>query len=235
MWVGLLLTAAVSAVIVGVFFSNTGKKNEAPFRRGRPQLVAPLPKTVEFTARDRRDALAVAARFVATAVTRNHTERSYDITDRAFHQGLSRREWATGNIPVVPFPAGAIKFVKWKLDYSYKDRVGLKVSIQPKRTAKVGATVFNIELHRLGAPGHRRWLVDYWTPAGLSAPAPTSAAARHPTPSIPRVSAGLSGKWVIAPVVFVFGLILLIPLVLFLRGWYRGVRANRTYGTLPKP
>lgn len=230
-----MLTAVVAAVVVGVVWSNTGKKNEAPFTRGRPQLVAPLPATVDLKARDRVDVLQVAARFVATAVARNHPERSYDITDRAFHQGLSRKEWATGNIPVVPFPGNAIKVVKWRLDYSYKDRVGLKVSIQPKKTAQVGATVFNIELHRLGQPGHRRWLVDYWTPAGLSSPAPTSAATRQPTSSIPRVSAGLSAKWVFAPAAFVLGLIVLIPLGLFLRGWYRGVRANRTYGTLSKP
>ena len=231
MWAGLVVTAAASATIVGVFFSNTGRRNEAPFTKGPVQVVGPAPKTVKHSAREQRDVAGVAAAFVATAVLRNHTERSYDLTDVAFHQGLSRGEWGTGNIPVVPYPRKAVAVVKWKSDYSFKDRVGLKVYFQPKPTATVGGMAFNIELHRVGPPQHRRWLVDDWTPAGLSSPAPRQAAGQ-PVGAALAPRAGLGAAWLVLPVALVFGLILLVPLVLALRGWYRRTRANRTYGTL---
>jgi hypothetical protein len=229
MWIGLVATVAGSATIVGVFFSNTGHENASHFRKGRPQLVPPTPKSVPFTAREQREVGKVAAQFVATAVLRNHPERSYDLTDVAFHQGLTRAQWGTGNIPVVPYPRKALDVVKWKVDYSFKDRVGLKVSFQPKRTATVGAMVFNIELHRAGTPGHRRWLVGYWTPAGLASPAP---AGHGPVGGIPPPRATLGAGWLVVPVALVLGLILLVPTVLVVRGWRQRVRAARAYGAL---
>jgi hypothetical protein len=231
MRIGLVATVAASAAIVGVFFSNTGHKQASHFRKGRPQLVAPNPKAVAYTRREQAEVGVVAAKFVASAVLRNHPELSYDLTDRAFHQGLTRAQWQTGNIPVVPYPRKALDVVKWKLDYSYKDRVGLKVSFQPKRTATVGAMVFNIELHRAGAPGHRHWLVGYWTPAGLASAAP---AGHGPVSAIQPPRASLGAGWLIVPVVLVVGLILLVPTVLVVRSWRQRVRADRAYGALER-
>jgi hypothetical protein len=239
MWIGLVITVAASAGLVGIFFSNTAEKNESPFTQGPVDLVAPLPKSVEFTDEMRHDVGLVAAEFVATAVFRTNTERSYDLTDQAFHQGLTRAQWGTGNIPVVPYPREAVDVVKWRLDYSYRDRVGLKISLQPKPTAKVGGMVFNIELRRLGPPGKRHWLVDYWTPAGQQAPAPSRSAARGPLGPATTAKPGLGAAWLFVPVGLVFGLILAIPLVLAVRGWRRRVRADRAYralqGGLPEP
>ena len=228
MRIGLVGTVMGTAALMGLLFANTGHKNANHFTRGRPQRVAPTPKSVKFTAGEERQVGAVAAKFVATAVLRHHPERSYDITDVAFHQGLTRNQWRTGNIPVVPYPRAALDVVKWKLDYSYKDRVGLKVSLQPKRTATVGGMVFNIELHRAGEPGHKHWLVGYWTPAGLASPAPVASS--KPTSAIPPPRAGLGAAWLVVPIGFVVGLILLVPTVLVVRGWRRRVRAERAYG-----
>jgi hypothetical protein len=229
MRIGLVATVVGSAALVGIFFSNTGHKNASQFRKGRPQLVAPNPASVAFTPREQREVGVVTQRFIATAVLRNHPERSYDLTDIPFHQGMTRTQWGTGNIPVVPYPRKALAVVKWKLDYSYRDRVGLKVSFQPKRTATVGGMVFNIELHRAGVPGHRRWLVGYWTPAGLEAPAPV----RHgPVGAVPPPRAGLGAEWLFLPVGLVVGLILLVPTVLLVRGWRRRIQADRAYGAL---
>jgi hypothetical protein len=228
MRIGLVGTVVGTAALIGILFSNTGQKNPNRFTRGRPQLVAPNPKAVKFTASEERQVGAVASKFVATAVLRNHPERSYDLTDAAFHQGMTRAQWRTGNIPVVPYPRASLAVVKWKLDYSYKDRVGMKVSFQPKRTATVGGMVFNIELHRAGPPGHKHWLVGYWTPAGLASPAPVASG--KPTGAIQSPRAGLSAAWLAVPIAFVLGLMLLVPTVLVVRGWRRRVRAERAYG-----
>ena len=230
--VGLLLAGAGTAAALGIFFSNTGHSNETPFTKGRVQLVAPLPKSVEFTKATQRDVMVVAAKFVATAVLRSHTERSYDLSDRAFHQGLTRAQWGTGNIPVPPYRSEDLDVVKWRLDYSYKDRVGLKIYLQPKPTSKVGGLAFNVELHRVGPPQHRHWLVDYWTPAGQQGPAPSRAAS--PLGPATKTRAGLGAEWLVLPIGLVLGLILSVPIVLGIRGWRRRVRADRAYNALPQ-
>jgi hypothetical protein len=230
---GIVLALAALAAILGVFFANTGHGNETPFTKEKVQLVAPNPKTVKLSQGDARDALLVAAKFVATAVLRNHTERSYDLSDAAFHQGLTRAQWKTGDIPVAPYSRDDLDVVKWKLDYSYKDRVGLEVYLQPKPTSKVGGLAYNVELHQVGAPQHRHWLVSYWTPAGQQGPTPSKAAAVPLGPPV-QAKAGLGAIWLVLPIGLVFGLILAVPIVLGVRGWRRRVRADRAYNALPQ-
>ena len=229
--IGVVLGVAALAGILGVFFSNTGHSNEAPFTKEQVQLVAPLPKSVQFTKSTARDVMIVAAQFVTTAVLRSHTERSYDLSDKAFHQGLSRAEWATGDIPVPPYRRADLDSVRWRLDYSYKNRVGLKIYLQPRPTSKVGGLAFNVELRRVGPPKHRHWLVDYWAPAGQQGPAPSKAAAGPLTTPV-QTKAGLGAIWLVLPIGLVLGLLVSVPLVLGIRGWRRRVRADRAYNAL---
>jgi hypothetical protein len=231
--IGIVLAVAALAAMAGVFFANTGHSNEAPFTKERVQVVAPPPKTVKLSKTDARDALLVAGQFVATAVLRNHTERSYDLSDAAFHQGLTRDQWKTGNIPVAPYSRSDLDVVKWKLDYSYKNRVGLQVFLQPKPTAKVGGLAYNVELHEVGPPKHRHWLVDYWTPAGQQGPAPSKAAAGS-FELAPQTKASLGAIWLVLPIGLILALILSVPIVLGIRGWRRRVRADREYNALPQ-
>jgi hypothetical protein len=231
--VGIVLAVAALAATAGVFFSNTGQSNETPFTKERVQVVAPPPKTVKLSKTDARNALLVAAEFVATAVLRNHTERSYDLSDAAFHQGLTRDQWKTGDIPVAPYSRSDLDVVKWKLDYSYKNRVGLQVYLQPKPTAKVGGLAYNVELHEVGPPKHRHWLVDYWTPAGQQGPAPSKAAAGSFNLA-PQTKAKLGAIWLVLPIGLILALILSVPIVLGIRGWRRRVRADRAYNALPQ-
>jgi hypothetical protein len=232
--VGIALTVAGVAAALGVFLSNTGHSNETPFTDELVEVVAPPPKTVKLSKTDARDALVVAAEFVSTAVLRNHTERSYDLSDKAFHQGLTRAQWKTGDIPVAPYSEDDLDVVKWRLDYSYKDRVGLEVYLQPKPTAKVGGLAYNVELHRVGPPKHRHWLVDYWTPAGQQGPAPSKAAASGPFTPPAQTKAALGAIWLLLPIGFILALILCVPIVLAVRGWRRRVRADRAYDALPQ-
>jgi len=54
----------------------------------------------------------VIRRFVQTAVTRRAPALGFDISTRGERAGLTRRQWATGNIPVpmVPSPTGHLRF-----------------------------------------------------------------------------------------------------------------------------
>ena len=226
-----MLAAATGATLLGVFFSNTGHREPDTFSKGPVQLVAPLPESVPFGKADRAAVEVVAGSFIESAVLRDHVGRSYDLTDRQLTGGMSRAEWNTGNIPVVPFPREQLQLVRWKLDYSFRDRVGLKVAFQPKPKATVGSMVFNMELHAIGRGKGRHWLVDDWTPASPGGSSPTSSSRKALDLSPPAGKPGASAAWLLVPVGLLLGAVVLLPLGLAVRGWYNRSRADRAYGT----
>jgi hypothetical protein len=231
LWLGVVVAVAAVATILGVFFPNTSPtRHGAPFTKEPVQTIPPLPQSVEFTAQERKEVSAVAGDFIATAVFRQRLDHSYDLVLPSFHQGLTRKEWRTGNIPVVPYPRDAVAFMRWKLDYSYTNRVGMHVAFLPKQTAKVGGMVFAIELKNVGTADHHRWLVSYWTPSGgqILSNAQRARAAGQPVTLKPRLGAG----WIFVPIGGLLALIVLVPTVLAVRGWLARRRVDRTYGTL---
>ena len=230
-WLALLVAVAGTITILGVFYPNTSPtRHAAPFTKQPVQTVAALPASVPFGAKDRKEVSAVADRFVATAVFREHLDQSYDLVVPEFHQGLTRQQWNTGNIPVPPFPHNALLLMRWKLDYSYANRVGMKVAFLPKPKAKVGGIVYAIELKKVGAPAHRHWLVSYWTPSGgeVLSNAQRAAAAGAPEQTRPRLGAG----WIFAPIGGLLALIVFVPATLALRGWLSRRRVEQAYRSL---
>ena len=106
---------------------------------------------------DEKAARDTAARFVATAVLRRDVDDSWDLTAPELRGGLTRTQWKTGEIPVVPFPAKDLDEVRWRLDYSIEDHVGLKVSMLPRENSTAKALLFEMELVRTGPAAKRRW------------------------------------------------------------------------------
>jgi len=225
-----VLALAVTFTILGVFFPNTSPtRHSAPFTKEPVQTVAPIPESVKFSPEDRREVSAVAGHFIATAVFRRHLDDSYDLVVPDFHQGLTRAQWHTGSIPVMPYPAKDVALMRWSLDYSYRDRVGMRVAFLPKQTAKVGGIVYAIELKKVGPLQHHRWLVSYWASSGGSILSNAQrAAAAGPTQTLkPRLGTG----WIFVPIGGLLALIALVPTVLALRGWRARRRVDCTYGT----
>jgi len=224
-----VLALAVTFTILGVFYSNTSPtRHGAPFTEEPVQTVAPLPTSVKFTPKDRKEVSAVADHFIATAVFRRHLDDSYDLVVPEFHQGMTRAQWDTGAIPVMPYPAKDVALMRWSLDYSYRDRVGLRVAVMPKPTANVGGIVYAIELKKVGPQQHHRWLVSYWSASGgsiLSNRQRAAAAGPAQPPLKPKLGAG----WILLPVVGILALILLVPTVLALRGWRARRRVQSAY------
>jgi hypothetical protein len=230
-WLAVVLVAAATITILGVFYPNTSPtRHSAPFTKERVQTVAALPESVPFSPQDRKEVNAVAGEFIATAVFRHHLDDSYDLVVPEFHQGLTRKQWRTGNIPVPPFPREAVLLMRWKLDYSYRNRVGMKVAFLPKPQAKVGGVVYAIELTKVGAPAHHRWLVSYWTPLGgeVFSQAQRAASSGGSEPAKARLGAG----WIFAPIGVLFALIVFVPATLAVRGWLARRRVEQTYRTL---
>jgi hypothetical protein len=228
-WVGSVLILAGALAFVGVRFANTGQKYAAPFTEEPVQRPPRTPRSDPFTAAERKQVRAVAVRFIETAVYRKNVDDSWEITAPALHQGLSRAEWASGSIPVVPYPQEAIQVVRWRVNYSFVRTVGLKVAFYPKPTATVLRQVFDIELHNFGTDARPRWLVSGWTPSG----GPTLAAAAPgigpPVNDLGPLKSALRPIWLLLPVGLIAGSLLSLLLWLALRGWFRQARANRAY------
>lgn len=160
---GLILVAGVVAFTVASI-GDTGTSQETPLSNTPAQVFTPRAQVpLDQAARQ------VAGRFILTAVARDDLAESYELTHPELRQGLSRREWLTGDIPVVYYPAKAIETATFKVDESYPDEAILEVALLPKESAKVKPQIFFIGLKKAG----RRWQVSYWVPR--SAPAVPTA------------------------------------------------------------
>jgi hypothetical protein len=222
------LTLAGATAFIGVRYANTAQRIPSRFSSDPPQLVDPPLKSAVLTGEDANAVRIVAARFIDTAVLRQHIDESWEITAPKLRQGFTRKQWQTGNIPVQPFPAEAVSGIKYRIDFSATDHIYLKVAIIPKATADVGGQAFDMGLRRKGAVADHHWLVDYFVPTGLGQPSPVAqrAAAKLPPP---KLESRIPVAWIFAPIGIFGAFIVGIPLALAVRGWRRSVRANRAY------
>jgi hypothetical protein len=111
---------------------------------------------------DHSNAGEVAAEFLKTAVTRWDSACSYDLVTEKMHDGLTRKQWATGDIPVVPFivakghekEVGAAVVANVHTDPAFIQNVIQMVA------PGVGSFTFWIETVKQG----NAWYVSYWGP-----------------------------------------------------------------------
>jgi hypothetical protein len=189
------------------------------------------------------DPIQVAAQFIGTAVTRKNVDKSWDLLSPTYagRGEYTREEWAKGDhakggegIPVVEYPADR---ARWKLDYSLKNEVGLKVALWPKPGDDTPATVFDIALVRYGKGKHARWLVDYFSPAG-SRTIPTGSGGGggggRSAAGFPDLNPKNSGAhrldtiWLAVPI-GILGLAILLPIAFGIGYLIRVKRAEREF------
>jgi hypothetical protein len=222
-------------VLIGFLYPNTGQK-EAKFQPGKPKVVHEEPSSTPLSKADLGSSQKVVATFVKTAVLRQGLDLAYDIVTAQMRDGMSRTEWRTEDIPVVPFPAKDFVLAKSKLSYSHGNIARYDVAVLARPRGQTPSAMFSIELHALGRGGHRHWLVDYWQPlgGGISTPAVPRANPLSLRNQTSATAQPLSTSWVLAPLA-VLSLIVLLPVGLGVRGWVRNRRINRAYEakTLP--
>jgi hypothetical protein len=153
-WVSALVLLGGIAAFLGVYLSSGGEK-EATLSTTKakipttPTKQVPLPQS----ARD------VAGRFILTAVARRHLAESYRLTHPKLRQGLSLKQWETGNIPVVYYPVGKnLKEANFKVDYSYPTEAQLELVLVPRKNVDQRPQQFLMGLKKF----HGHWVVDYW-------------------------------------------------------------------------
>ena len=223
---GVVAVAVGGLVVIDSHYSYNGTASKLPQPQpGAPQLVAPSPKTVPLRAADARAVRIVARRFIESAVLRRHLPQSWSLVAPALRQHLTRAQWATGAIPIVPYPAGDLKVAKWNLAHSYRNSVGLSVLLQPKPRARSRAELFDLELVAAGPVGHRRWLVSSWIPAAQNELASLPPGRTVQPSELPK--SRLGAAWLVAVVLAIVGLIAAAPTAVGVRGWLRSRRADR--------
>lgn len=234
---GLLFVGCIGLLVVLI----PGKSKEAEGPTSATGGFLPPEPEPEMTRSQRQlnAPLAVAARFVQTAVARKNVGESWDILSPTYdgRSGYTKATWARGDIPVQPFP---VDRAKWDLDHSLKNEVGLLVALYPPRGSQYQAAVFKIDLRAFGKGKSRRWLVDYFGPAGMgNITVEGRAASRTPNfnratglPNLdPKVNNGrsrLNRGWIAVPI-GILGLAILIPIALVITNVIRARRAERDW------
>ena len=229
-WSATVLLVAGSIVTAGVLYSRSIDVGEEPLSNTRARLAEQEQPEEPLAPDQADDALGVAGRFILTAVKREHVERSWELTSPELRAGYTRASWSRGEIPIVPYP---VHTAKWQVDYTYHDRVGLKVALFPKKGSEVAPAVFNIDLRQLGKGKSRHWVVDAWQPLPER---PGGGASTQNAFGIPQVGGiatedgprQLSAAWIFVPI-GVLSLFLLVGIGIALGAWVRGRRATQQY------
>jgi hypothetical protein len=171
-------------------------------------------------------------RFITTAVARKNVGASYTLATAHLRQGMTRAEWAKGDIPVYPFPVRGTRFHDWTLDTASANSVELDVLVQSPRRSRQGAVALTIDLKRMRG----RWLVDQIVPTATFAPPSKEPRVRGPNDyAAPSAGASndagdsrLGSTWALIPILLVAGIVL-VPAGFFLYGWQRDRRLARAY------
>jgi hypothetical protein len=230
---GVVSAAGLAVFLSLVFLRNTAPPHKEKFTKGTPKVYVE-PKTVAHNGFERASALTVASEFLKTAIERKHVERSWLLTEPSLHVGFTREQWDAGND--LPFPPYHFRQVRWRRDYSYRDRIGLQVALFPAKTEHERAMVFYLDLKRHGRGKHERWLVSEFAPAPTSGSTPPGIAegagggttGLHISMPPAGNKSPLSAVWLLLPLSGL-SLIVLLPLGLGIRGFIRNRRAAREY------
>ena len=237
----LILLTATAAVVgglvaVGLTWPNTAHRENAN-PTGGPLKIYAAPRKVALKVHDRVTALAVAAKFIDTAVARKNVDVAWGLVTPTMRAGYTRKQWDTQNLPgIPPFPVAS---ARWRLQFSDIKGVGFTIALFPTKASHQQAQVFMIGLHKVGAPKHRRWLVDNWQAAPTTggqiadtggSPAPGAFGSLSRVAASPTSTKAKEGPiWLLLPLGFL-SLILIIPATIVGLNWYRARRANALFG-----
>jgi hypothetical protein len=172
----------------------------------------------------KRAVSALLDAFIPAAVERHNPLRALPLVTPAFRAGVTRKQWAHGDLPAMPYQATG-KHFPWTLTYSSPREIGVTVLLHPAPSEKLGAVSFNVVFKQQG----KRWLLDSFIPAASFAPEHARPSILAQTDFLPggapeQRSARLDQKWLLVPGGF-FALIVLVPLAILAVQWRRNRRA----------
>lgn len=224
---GIVCAASLGVAVVVLLLPRTQRQAET-FRDVPPDVPAPTPRSVPVSAELRRLLLGETTEFVRTAVRREHLAASWPLIHVGLKQGLSRKQWLTGNIPVVPFPSVGI--VESDLDWSYRNDVAFDIVLEPVPGSGLYRKTFTIEFKRVTGGPEDRWLVYSWVPRGVSDALVQNEHRAGVEAALGEVRGhrGLSAAWVLVPISFI-ACVFLLPVAIVLVERRRGRRAEAAH------
>jgi hypothetical protein len=155
---------AVLLLVIGVIafaavkWSNTAKSINTGVSNQPASMPKPEPPTTKVSPEARR----VAAQFIHTAVARKNLAQAWKITGGILKEGTTYKQWLSGNIAVVPYPAA--KNAGMQVSYSHANAAELIFALLPRKGVHVKPQYFMMDLARVGRPDHKHWIVTYWAP-----------------------------------------------------------------------
>jgi hypothetical protein len=203
-----------------------------------PAVVITEPANVPLTKEARAATIGVANVFLKTAVKRDHPERSWEVVHPALREGYTKASWATGDIPVIPYPVDAAIY---RLDYSHPNLVGWKVSVYPPKGSTQQPMTFYMDVTFSGAAGERRWRVSNWSPASMLSTASGGGAAAQGSgafaidrPVGDDLESRINPAWLLLAFV-PLGFVVLVVGAKGVRDWRRTAAVERSYRSTSKP
>jgi hypothetical protein len=160
-----IISAAVFAIGVVTFVSVVflrGTSNAFPDTiSSQPAKLAVKQKTVPVT----KEQVALMRTFIKTAVARKRLAYAYTLVDRDLKGTMSKKQWETGNIPVIQYEAENVNTAEFIPIYHYETQALFNVDLIPVgHTQKRPELLFFIGMKRAGGSKTGKWLIDYWQP-----------------------------------------------------------------------
>jgi hypothetical protein len=224
-WLGALVGVAVGVAAVIVLLPK-GEKSKETFRPGAQ--VVRTPRKVPFTAARRREVNALLDQFIPAAVERKQPLQALPLVTDDFRAGVTREEWARGELPVFPYQAEPSSFHSWRVNYSYPTEMSIELLLHPTAKEELGSLAYIAVFKKTRG----RWLIDSFVNSASFAP-------QHKKPKIlaqpdfkpfaeTRGSARLDSRWLLLPA-GLLGVLLCVPLGIGVARFRRSRRAWRDY------
>jgi hypothetical protein len=155
------IAGAVLLVGVLAFWQTTVKTNaNRETFSNQPVRSASTPKTVPLAPAAQK----VVVKFIKTAVVRKNLAEAWGISGPSIRQNLTREQWLTGSIPVVPYPNAVVNRSPVKVAWSHPNEAGLEVVLEPKAGSKEKSQLFFVNVIKQDTGSRAKWVVDYWAP-----------------------------------------------------------------------
>lgn len=151
-----LLTAGSVAFLIAYQWSGTRRPKSTGVTRQVPL---------------ERSGRRVAVSFILNALGRKHLEEAWALATASERGGLTKRQWMTGETPILPLEAPIAKVEITKVFYSGPTTATLNILVVPRvpNRLRVKEALYVMDLKNLDS----RWLVDYCQPTtSHSVPAP---------------------------------------------------------------
>jgi len=153
-----VLVVGIAAFVALVVLRGTG--NAFPDRfSNEPATLNKPEKTVPVT----REQTDLARRFIETAVAREDLDAAYDMVNTDLKGTMTRKQWATGDIPVITYHTANARTTAFTVKYAHPTSALFEVDLVAKPHTETRPHLrFYIGLKRENTESP--WLVDYWQP-----------------------------------------------------------------------